>query len=117
MAKAGGSDEKLIETCINKLKTNSDDVSQKNILLVLGELSLVSSSGNKSLLIHLEKMLPTCNEDIKSSLAICIGKVGVRDPQDFIKIITSNTKKQSIAYHFVSIREFLHVISSTVKMR
>lgn len=115
MAKAGGSDEKLIETCINKLKTNSDDVSQKNILLVLGELSLVSSSGNKSLLIHLEKMLPTCNEDIKSSLAICIGKVGVRDPQDFIKIITSNTKKQSIAYHFVSIREFLQVISSTVK--
>jgi hypothetical protein len=115
MAKAGGSDEKLIETCINKLKTKSDDVTQKNILLVLGELSLVSSSGNKSLLSNLEKMLPTCNEDIKSSLAICIGKVGVRDPQDFIQIITSNNNKQSIAYHFVAIREFLHVISSTVK--
>ena len=111
LASTGGATSGLIKTCIGKLASNVDDVIKKNILLCLGETGLKSKENYSDLIQDLEKMLLISNEEIKIAIAVCVGKLGVSEPSAFIESIISNTKKETIAYYFLSIREFLNMIA------
>jgi hypothetical protein len=80
--------------------------------MCLGELSLVSNFKNSNLLILLVQMMSICKDDLKSNLSVCIGKVGVSDPAGFVNIIVLNTKKENLTFNFMSIREFLYVLTN-----
>jgi cullin-associated NEDD8-dissociated protein 1 len=113
LAKHSDGQDGIIKTCEAKLADkNTDETVLKNALTLLGEVVLRSSSVPNDLLVRLHSGLTKNNEEIKLSLSVCIGKVGVSDPQAFINLILKNTDKTLIPYYFIAIREFLHVVST-----
>lgn len=113
LAKAAGIDQDLISSCTGKLNSNLEDGMKKNVLICLGEVSLVTGQSNSKLLKVIESMISKSSEELRHNLAVCIGKVGATDPSAFVELITANSSKNlNLAYNFVSIREFLHVISN-----
>jgi cullin-associated NEDD8-dissociated protein 1 len=103
----------IIQVCKEKIATSGSDESiMKNALTMLGEVVLRSSSISGDIFGLLQNCLSSTNEEIKLSVSVCIGKIGVCNPHDFINLILKNSNKTLIPYYFIAIREFLHVIST-----
>jgi cullin-associated NEDD8-dissociated protein 1 len=112
LAESSGIEHALIKSCYEKLSSNLDDNSKKNILILLGEACLKCKESHAGLLDGLEKMVASSNEELKVAIAICIGKVGVADPKQFSdKITTLSKSRETLSHYLLAIREFLQVIS------
>lgn len=55
-------------------------------------------------------MMETSNDDLRISISICFGKVGVCDSTMFLEEVKKKLNDQTASFYFIAIKEFLTVI-------
>ena len=111
-------EDKVLEITCKKLKEKTDDETFKSCLNCVGEISLVYKS-NSEIYPFLETLLNSSKEDIKANIALALGKAATNNIAKFIESIeiVQTKKKELIGYFFISIREFLNVISTRMSVK
>jgi len=105
----------LINNLISDFNSQKDIESKKNILLIIGDIALICGGGSAISQIFnlISIILKANNDDIKANAALALAKVGLKDNNEFLKIVkmlTQNNDDVNIRYGLSSIREFIHLI-------
>lgn len=58
----------------------------------------------------LNKMMESSNDDLRISISVCLGKVGVCDSTLFLGEVNKKLNNETASFYFVAIKEFLTVI-------
>jgi hypothetical protein len=113
-----GLGEEIISVCVENLSQNknSSSLKKRNAMILLGEAVIFGDANidYTGLLLKLQNMLISADEDVKHDLAVCIGKVAAREQKHFISKLSFGGI-DILAYTFISIREFLHIFFSDEK--
>ena len=106
------SSEKLIKEFFLNLSVNSKRNSEekKNILLLLGDISLISNYSSKEIFKLLSNILKDINDEIKPNASVTLAKVAISNPSEYLVLLKTLMTPESIRYALSSIREFIHLI-------
>lgn len=76
----------------------------------IGELYLKTKNSPANVIQTLTNMMETSNDDLRISISICFGKVGVCNSTLFLEEVKRKLYDQTGSFYFVAIKEFLTVI-------
>ncbi len=105
----------LVKSLISDINSQNGTEIKKNILLIIGDIALISSDNSAipEIFNLISNILKGKNDDIKANAALALAKVGLKDTNEFVKIVkflNENIDDVSIRYSFSSIKEFIHLI-------
>jgi cullin-associated NEDD8-dissociated protein 1 len=100
----------IVQSCLKTLTSSEDNNQKKWVLQLLGEICLRSQENNKSVFAEINTFLNNTNEELKPSVAVCLGKLSVSNLEEFMKYLT-NSSNSLIGFYFISIRECLSNLS------
>lgn len=103
-------DKEITKNCLKNLSENGENSQKRWVLQVLGETCLRSQEAFNSVFVDLNGYLDKANEDLKPTVAVCLGKIAVSNLADFINTLTK-ASPSLIGFYFISIRECLSNLS------
>lgn len=109
LASAAGVDAEILKVMTDKL-ASKDDAVKKSSLLSIGELYLRNKKSPAGVIPILNKLMDSSNDDLRISISICLGKVGVCDSTLFLEEVNKKLSNETSSFYFVAIKEFLTVI-------
>lgn len=105
-----GEEKGYIDECLKLLTSSKQNSELINSLTLIGDICLYSKKNYSDLITKLEGMISSSKDEIKVSIAVAVGKIGLGDPTSFLsKTCSQNPTK----FTFVSIREFLSRLSDS----
>lgn len=110
IASFNSQESNVVNKCLDELKKKIDDEQVKWVLLCLGETCFKSKDSFSKVYEIIEKMLLSIKDELKASVAVCLGKIAVGNLETFISSLNT-AQKELIGYYFISVRECLNLLS------
>ena len=110
LAAFAGEEKSFIDGCLSLLSSSKDIAELKNALTLIGDICMYSKNNYNDLIGKLEAMISNAKDEIKVTISVAIGKIGLSDPVSFI---SKTCSQKATKFTFVSLREFLSLLTET----